>query len=92
MKIFKKRKTIDISGFGGCYEETCQILLAIGEEWFKNKPLSMWKWKKEKKSGYWYGHLKNEFREETNPISHRWYLFLYNGQCPGKIFPQNAPH
>lgn len=42
MKTFEKRTTIDISGFKGGYEETCQILLAIGEKWIKGKPLSIW--------------------------------------------------
>lgn len=38
-----KRKTIDISGMGGGYEATCQLILSIGLEWIKDKPLEIWK-------------------------------------------------
>jgi len=38
-----KRKTVDISGFGGSYEAGCQRMLKLGLEWIKNKPLSIWK-------------------------------------------------
>lgn len=38
-----KRKTVDISGMGGSYEAACQVMLSIGLEWIKGKPLDIWK-------------------------------------------------
>jgi len=35
-------KTLDISGFGGSYEEGCQRILWFGLEWIKDKPLDVW--------------------------------------------------
>ncbi len=52
MKTFEKRSTIDLSGFGGGYEETCQILLAIGKKWIENKPFSIWEGKGSLKKKY----------------------------------------
>jgi len=35
-------KRVEISGFGGHYENACQRMLSIGLEWIKDKPLSIW--------------------------------------------------
>lgn len=37
-----KIKTADISGMGGSYELCCQVMLSIGREWIKDKPLNIW--------------------------------------------------
>lgn len=42
IKNEKPFKTIDISGMGGGYERTCQLMLKDGIKFIKNKPLSIW--------------------------------------------------
>jgi len=41
--IKMKLKSVNISGFGGSYEEGCQQILWLGLEWIKDKPLEIWK-------------------------------------------------
>jgi hypothetical protein len=33
----------EISGMGGSYEEGCQLMLYLGLQWIKDKPLDIWK-------------------------------------------------
>jgi len=56
-------KRVDISGFGGAYENACQRMLTIGLEWIKDKPIDIWKEVWGYKNIFGMMHTPEEFRD-----------------------------